>query len=155
MWYVIYTHALKELEAEKQIKNQGWEAYLPIFKKRVSHARKIRFVPSPLFPRYLFVKKTADLRLSQLSYTKGVHSILKMTHLPAILDDDIINLFKMKEDEGGFIQTETILPFKKGDPIQIKEGPFKNQVATFQNMTSENRVAILLDILGQKNSIHH
>ena len=54
-WYVAKTRPNAETKALCNLERQGFKAYLPRYLRRVSHARKVRWLPRPLFPTYLFV----------------------------------------------------------------------------------------------------
>ena len=54
-WYAVHTHAGAETKAVWHLENQGFSVYLPRYLRRRRHARKVDWVPTPLFPRYLFV----------------------------------------------------------------------------------------------------
>lgn len=63
-WYAVYTQAGKERFALQNLANQGFEAYLPSYRKRRRHARRVDTVLAPLFPRYLFVRMDPHQQLS-------------------------------------------------------------------------------------------
>ena len=50
-WFVVYTQPLKETVAKQHLEEQGYDVYLPMFKKTRRHARRIDEVLQPLFPR--------------------------------------------------------------------------------------------------------
>src|SRR5947209_3993566 len=54
-WYVAQTHPRAEAKAAEHLDRQGFHVYLPNFRKRRRHARRVETVTAPLFPRYLFV----------------------------------------------------------------------------------------------------
>ena len=54
-WHVVQTRPRSENKAALHLQRQGFEVYLPRYLKRRSHARKVDFVPAPLFPQYVFV----------------------------------------------------------------------------------------------------
>ena len=68
-WHVVNTRARREQDALINLCRQGFEVYLPKYRKRRSHARRVEWVPSPLFPRYLFV--CLDLEIDQWRVTSG------------------------------------------------------------------------------------
>ena len=43
--------------------------------------------------------------------------------------------------------------FKKGDSVQITEGVFKNCIAIFESFKSEERVILLMNLMGQQQKI--
>src|SRR6476469_7042248 len=54
-WFLVHALPKCEAKAELRLKAQGFCCYMPLFEKTVRHARKLRTVRAPLFPRYLFV----------------------------------------------------------------------------------------------------
>ena len=44
--------------------------------------------------------------------------------------------------------------FNKGDKVQITDGVFENCIAIFQSVKSEERVLILLNLLGQEQNVN-
>jgi transcriptional antiterminator RfaH len=60
-WYVVNTKAREETKALFNLKRQGFNPYLPQYKKTRRHARRTDTVLAPLFPKYLFVKFDLDM----------------------------------------------------------------------------------------------
>ncbi len=54
-WFLAHTQPKSELKAGLHLGAQGFRTYLPQIEKTVRHARQLRTVQAPLFPRYLFV----------------------------------------------------------------------------------------------------
>src|SRR6516162_8502295 len=54
-WFLAHTQPKSECKAELHLGAQGLRTYLPQIEKTVRHARQLRTVRAPLFPRYLFV----------------------------------------------------------------------------------------------------
>ncbi len=54
-WFLARTLPHREATAESHLKRQGFRSFLPQSMKTVRHARKLRNVNAPIFPRYLFV----------------------------------------------------------------------------------------------------
>ena len=48
----------------------------------------------------------------------------------------------------------TCAKFKPGDKVQITDGVFKNCVAIFKSFKSDERVILLMNILGQQQAIN-
>jgi len=73
-WYVVHALAHGEERAQCRLAAQGFRSFLPRHVKTVRHARKLRSVRAPFFPRYLFVvlDLTRDrLALRQLDRRRG------------------------------------------------------------------------------------
>src|SRR5262245_63898672 len=54
-WFLVHTQPKAERKAQWHLKAQGFCTYLPQICKTVRHARQLRTVQAPVFPRYLFV----------------------------------------------------------------------------------------------------
>ena len=54
-WFLAHTQPKGEWKANLHLGAQGFRTYLPQIEKTVRHARQLRTVRAPLFPRYLFV----------------------------------------------------------------------------------------------------
>lgn len=150
-WYAVYCHAQKELFARDQLLNQDYEVYLPLYKKLTRHARQMREVRAPLFPRYLFV--SFDVESAQwrsVNSTRGVIGLVKFNHeKPRAIPNTIIEGLKRSQDEEEMVSLAAIELFKPGQQVRIIDGAFTGQVATYQKMNDKQRVEILLNFLNK------
>lgn len=150
-WYVVHTHAQSEEKAVHHLNNQGFEAYLPKYLKRRRHARKTELVKSPLFPRYLFVKFDMSLhRWRSINSTLGVKHLVCTGDTPSAVPSEIIEEIKCHENENGIVVVDPRGRFQKGDPVRLLEGPFADVVGFFDGATDDQRVMILLDLMGRR-----
>ena len=151
-WFVVQTHACSEDKAAFNLRRQGFEAFTPKYLKRRSHARKIEMVGAPLFPRYLFVKmsiETANWRA--IKSTFGVSNLVCFGENPASVPDGLIETLMTSEDDNGYIDfAGRREKFKKGQSVEIIEGPMMEMTAVFDCMNDKDRVVVLLDILGRQ-----
>lgn len=150
-WYVVQTHALAENKALFHLRRQGFEAYLPRYLKRRRHARKTDWVPAPLFPRYMFLHMdTERSRWLSIRSTIGVSQLVCQGNRPAPVPDEIIESIRERESETGLIDIRREARFNKGDAVQVVDGPLSEQVGLFECDTDDDRVVILLDLLGRE-----
>ena len=85
-WFVAHTHPLKEIIAQQHLLEQGFEVYLPRFKKIRRHARKVEEVLVPLFPRYIFIGMNMEVaRWRSVNGTRGVSYLLTNYDRPAVV----------------------------------------------------------------------
>lgn len=154
-WCVAYTKPLKELVAKQHLLEQGYEVYLPQFKKIRRHARKVEEVLAPLFPSYLFIGM--DLQFAHwrsINGTRGVSHLLMSDDLhPAKVPTYIIEELKFQEISEGVVSVESLAIFSKGEKVRILDGIFKDQEATFNALDGKNRVQLLLSFLGREMKI--
>ena len=154
-WFVAQTQPLKEAIAEKNLLEQGYEVYLPRFKKIRRHARKIDEVLAPLFPRYIFIGLNANTTAwRSINGTRGISYLLTTTeNKPAILPKRIIDLLKAQEIAAGTVPLSSLLHFVQGETIRIIEGPFKEYTGIFDGMADGQRVRLLLDFMGRETKV--
>lgn len=148
-WYVVNTQPQKEERAREHLNRQGFDVYLPRWRKRRSHARRVEWVPAPLFPRYLFVG--FDIEITPW---RAIHSTIGVSHLvcsgglPLSMPGAVVEGIRDREAEGGLIEIKPV--FRKGQPIVVGEGAFLDQIGLFERMNDDERVTILLSLLGRE-----
>lgn len=153
-WFVVQTQIQKELYAQQELKKQGYEVYLPRFKKTRRHARKVDTVLAPLFPRYLFVSFDPESDpWRRINGTRGVSYLLTNDEKPCLLSSSLVESLKAQENEDQLVSLSTLSLFAKGDKVHIKEGAFEGQTAVFEKMDDHQRVHLLLTFLGRETEI--
>lgn len=149
-WYAVYTRARSESLAQEHLRRQGYEVYLPSCMKHRRHARRTDFVRAPLFPRYLFVAlDRLHQRWHPIRSTVGVCDLVRRGDLPAEVPEGLVEELQAREHDGDFDHGAQIQKIKPGDPVRVAAGPFIDLVGRFYGMASEERVFVLLDLLGR------
>lgn len=149
-WYVAHTHPRAEATAAAHLRRQGFNAYLPRYLKRRRHARRVDTVAAPLFPRYLFVQvDMGTQRWRAIQSTVGVAHLICNGEAPAVLHDHIIEALKQRED-AGLIRLDQRSRFRSGDKVRVLDGAFADALGLFEEVADNDRVTILLDLLGRK-----
>ena len=150
-WYVVQTQPHAERKAIFHLARQGFHTYLPLYRKRRRHARKVEIVSAPLFPRYLFVAiDLASQQWRSIQSTLGVSRLVCNGERPAELADAVILEMKQREDNAGFVQLERRINFSPGEKVRVLEGIFSSYLGVFEGMSGSERVSVLLDLLGRK-----
>jgi transcriptional antiterminator RfaH len=150
-WYVVQTQPHSERKALSHLIRQGFETYLPQYLKKRRHARKTEIVPAPLFPRYLFVLfDIATQSWRPIRSTIGVNQLVCQGESPASVCHGVVEGLRGREDESGFVRLINPLRFARGDQVRVLDGVFSNWVGLFEGMTDEERVTVLLELLGRK-----
>jgi len=75
-WYAVHTQASAEQKADFHLRNQGFEVYLPSYRKQRRHARRVDWIKAPLFPRYLFVRMDIET-----TPWRRIHSTIGVSYL--------------------------------------------------------------------------
>ena len=150
-WYVVQSQPRAEAKALHHLIRQGYDAYLPRYLKRRRHARKVDVVATALFPRYLFVRFDVEaVRWRAIRSTVGVMQLVCQGDLPTPAPDGIIEGIRAREDALGYVAMTRDVPFRKGETVRICEGALADQFGLFECVTDEERVILLLDVLGRK-----
>ena len=144
-WYLLKTKPRQEKIALANLENQDYDSYCPY----ATINNKIVV----LFPGYLFIHldETSD-NWGPIRSTKGVLNFVRFGLSYAKISNKIICFIK----ENGFNTSQTLTylnDFKIGDKVQITEGVFKNCVAIFESFKSDERVILLMNIMGQQQTI--
>ena len=139
------------MKAQINLERQGFETYYPRFQKQRKHARRLDTIMAPLFPRYIFVKFDLEMdRWHAIHSTIGVKQLVSFGDKPGTVSQDIINDIRANENERGYINVYKQSPFKKGDAVKMLNGPFSNIVGWIEKASDDDRVTILLGLLGRK-----
>lgn len=151
-WCVAHTQPLKEIVAKQHLLDQGYEVYMPRFKKTVRHARKVEEKLAPLFPRYIFVgMDLSSARWRSVNGTWGVSYLIMSNDLnPAKVPTRIIDDLRAQEIENGIVPVTSLVSFVKGEKVRIVEGAFADQMAIFESMDDKSRVQLLLSFMGRE-----
>lgn len=150
-WYVVHTHARAEEAALRNLERQGFSAYLPQYRKRRRHARRIDLIKAPLFPRYLFVAMDiARSRWRAVSSTIGVSHLICNGEAPARVPGGIVEDIRRRHDADGLIPVAREQKFSAGEVVQVTAGALADQVGLFERMADDERVVLLLDLLGRR-----
>jgi transcriptional antiterminator RfaH len=154
-WYAVQTQPNAEAKATHHLARQGFGVYLPRFIKRRRHAGRTENVARPLFPGYVFVAiDIATQRWRCVNSTVGVRKLVSNGDVPAVVDRGIIVALRNRQDERGFITLDTMSNFVPGDTVRVIDGVFSSNLGIYVGMKDNQRVAILLDLLGRKVRIN-
>lgn len=154
-WFVVQTKIHQEKEAAKEIRRQGFEAYLPVVQGHPKSKNPIQ----PLFLRYLFARfdPTVQQWLAICS-TPGVHDIIRRGDgRPVAMPDKWIGRVKAQEVDG-FVQLiarpVVVAPFQKGDRVRVVAGNFIGFDAAFdRQLDASGRIAVLMSAFGRLTPI--
>lgn len=149
-WFVVRAKPGAEERAVWHLKNQGFEAYLPRYRKQIRHARKTSNVLRPLFPGYLFVNLDMEnQRWRAINGTIGVLSLLQFGDQPMPLADTIVDAIQDREDGTGIV---SLAPkgLQKGDVVRVHDSAFSDRTALLEEISDDKRVVLLLDIMGRE-----
>ena len=145
-WFLIHTLPKSERKAEWHLGAQGFRSFLPQFEKTIRHARQLRTVRAPLFPRYLFVvlDLERDAWLSVRS-TVGVSRLFTQNGWPIPVPVGVVEAL-IGQSDGNLTRLDAGLV--KGQQVRILSGPFAEFIGTLERLDEAGRVQVLLELMG-------
>lgn len=152
-WCVVNTLPHQEARAETNLLRQGFRAWLPIMRGVRRHARRMKVARVPLFPGYLFVELDLECESwSPINSTYGVRRLLMRDMRPERLPNDFVDTLRGMAGKDGVPATH-IDPLAPGSRVKIVSGPFSDCIAIICNLLPEDRVKLLINILGSGATI--
>ena len=144
-WYLIKTKPRQEKIAKQNLKNQGYRSFYPIVK--INNRLVV------LFPGYLFVQLNEKTQnWSPINSSKGVSHFVKFGLNFAKVHSSVIKFIKTNQHLTAD-KLKNLNKFKPGDKVQISNGPFKNWMVIFKCYKSDERVILLMNLLGCEQSL--
>jgi transcription elongation factor/antiterminator RfaH len=146
-WFLAHTLPKSEWKAELHLGAQGFRTYLPQIQKTIRHARQLRTVQRPLFPRYLFV--VLDLgrdRWLSVRSTIGVSWLFaSQDGRPVPVPDGVVESL-IERSDGKLTRLD--IDLVKGQHVRILRGPFADFLGTLARLDAGGRVQVLLEMMG-------
>jgi transcription elongation factor/antiterminator RfaH len=146
-WFLAHTLPKSEWKAELHLGAQGFRTFQPQIRKTIRHARQLKTVRAPLFPRYLFV--ILDLKRDRwlsVRSTVGVSSLFSSRDGgPVPVPIGIVeSLIERSEDSLTRLDSDLV----KGQQVRILTGPFVDFIGTLDRLNEAGRVRVLLQLMG-------
>lgn len=149
-WYLVYAKPRQEQAAQENLVRQGYRTYLPLLRvpRRRLGRRVIRV--EAMFPRYLFIHlDTVTDNWAPIRSTVGVSKLVRFGGEPAPVPDKLIEALRARENKQG-VQDVPLHSYQRGQKVRIEEGPFMGYEGIFLAKTGEERVLVLLDVVGKQ-----
>ena len=145
-WYLIKTKSRQENIAAFNLENQNYRIFCPhaIINKKIV----------VLFPGYIFIQLDNNKQnWAPIRSTKGVVDFVRFGLSFAKVPDNIIEFIKVNQDTTAE-KLKNLNNFQTGDSVQILDGAFRNCTAVFKSMRPNDRVILLINLLGQQQKIN-
>jgi transcriptional antiterminator RfaH len=151
-WIVINSHPHREQLALENLQRQQFDAYCPMLRRRVSHARRVTTALRPLFPGYLFVRTGPTFRRWRpILSTYGVRNVVRAGDALSFIDDAFISGLKAREIDGVIVRPTS--PYQVGQSVRIAAGPFDRLIATIIELGEKDRLVVLIDLLNRPTKV--
>ena len=146
-WFLVHTQPKSERKAQMHLGAQSFRTHFPTIQKTIRHARQLRTVRAPLFPRYLFlILDPGRDRWHSVQSTVGVSSLFSCDGRPVPVPEGVVESLLENSEEANL--TLFTRGLKAGQTVRIFKGPFADFVGTIERLDEAGRVRILLDMMG-------
>jgi transcriptional antiterminator RfaH len=143
-WYCIQCHPQQETVALRHLDQQGIKTFLPTLVKMSGSVLRPKVVRQPLFPGYMFASFYLCESWQRIFNTQGVkHLFRSSAGAPMVIST--MDMQRIQEQSMNGDQSMVA-----GDAARIMSGPWQGQRGTFQHMTRQQRVVILISMLGKE-----
>lgn len=138
--------------ADRNLKQQGFQTFLPIEDGTKRMRGKFVTAPRPLFPGYIFVAFNVGAgHWRTINSTDGITRLVSFGKVPASVPLDIVSQLMQRCDASGRLLPPK--PLKPGDQVRLISGPFADFVATIEAIAPERRVWVLMEIMGGQTRV--
>ncbi|WP_106420296.1 transcription/translation regulatory transformer protein RfaH [Salinicola tamaricis] len=148
-WYVIQCKGGESFRASEHLDNQGYEVFHPVLEVQKRRRGKLVWVAEPLFPHYLFIR--LDRLASNwrpIRSTRGVLRLVGFGHEPVAVQDALIETLRDRVAADTSRERANVY-YRRGDLVEITDGPFRALQAIFDAQKGEERAIVLLNLLQQ------
>jgi len=149
IWYLVYTKPKQEAIALLNLQQQGFHAYLPLYKNFKNAPGNGYLGFEVMFPRYVFFRPaSAGQSIAAVRSTRGVVSLVKFGHEPALVKDATVQAIQQFEQRRNNAELADVSPLQPGTPVRFKHLALKGIQGLVKSVSSK-RVAVLFELLGQ------
>ena len=151
-WFILQFKPNSHYQAVKNLTRQGFETFLPLHDTTSRKSSRFINTSKPLFPGYMFIRfNKAESEWHKINNTYGVSRLIIFnSDLKSISTKFIDSLMKRYDLSGKLLPIQKL---KKGYQVTVLKGPFANFIATVEKYEDDQRIWILMDLLGRKTKI--
>ena len=152
-WFILQFKSNSHHQAARNLNRQGFETFLPLHDATSRKLSRFINTSKPLFPGYMFIKfDRAESDWHKVNNTYGVSRLLTFNSiLKPIPTKFVDSLMKRYDSSGKLIPIEKL---KNGDQVMVLKGPFANFIATVEKYEDDQRILVLMYLMGRKTKIH-
>lgn len=152
-WFVVQVKPNADAIAKRNLLRQGMQIFAPYEEATTHKVRSFIRTQKALFPGYLFVSFDQEvIRWRTVNSTFGVSRIVSFTKdQPAQVPLDLISDLMLRCDDTGKLLPSQLL--QVGDNVRITNGPLAEFIGSIEEIESDRRIWILLDIIGKSTRV--
>ena len=152
-WYVLQTKCRQEDTAAQNLNNQNFNTFCPMLRVQKHSRGKWTSVCEPMFPGYLFIE--LDLEKDNAAPIRSTRGVIGLVRLGAAIqpfpESMVSALMEAQSIIGDAVEPARL--FDAGDEVSLIGGPMAGLRAIFKSRNSQERVVVLLNILGNQTQV--
>ena len=151
-WFILQFKSNSHHLAAKNLTRQGFEIFLPLHETTSRRLSRFINTSKPLFPGYMFIRfDKVESEWHKINSTYGVSRLITFnSHLKSIPNGFVDSLMKRYDFSGKLLPMQKL---KKGDQVTVLKGPFAKFIATVEKYETDQRIWVLMDLMGRKTKI--
>lgn len=123
-WKALYVQSKRERKIVNRLIKDGIEAYIPLKTELRQWSDRKKMVTSPMLNGYVFVR-LPNTKRDKVFEVDGVLNYVRYNGADAIVRDKEIEILKMIEERGYYVEYKNSIDINEGDLVDIKAGRFK------------------------------
>ena len=158
LWFLAYTRPRLEAVAQQNLERQGFETYLPFYKRLKNTGEAMTAVFEPMFPRYVFFRPAHIAQsIAPVRSTRGVAQVVSFGHEMATIGPDSLDVIRQLEQERNAADAAQLSALSVGKVVHFCHPAFEGLEGLVKSV-STRRVAVLLELMGRPQLVsveHH
>lgn len=146
-WYAVYTRPRAEKQVNERLQEKGIHSYLPLQKKLRQWSDRKKWVETPLFSSYIFVKIDRS-DYDEVLKTDGVVKYISFEGKAASIPQDQIDNLRIIVDSNAEVETNWETR-RRGDKVRVNGGVLKGLTGELISDGARKKVLVRIDSLDQ------
>lgn len=157
-WYLAYTRPRLETMALQNLQHQGFEAYLPLYKRLKKSDDGMAACFEPMFARYVFFRTTERARsVAPVHFTRGVAHLVRFGYQIATIRPETLEAIRQLEQERNAASMVELSALRPGVAVRFRSPALRGLEGLVKSVSSR-RVIVLLELMGREQLVsveHH
>ena len=149
-WYVLQTKPNNNKIVLTQLMTQQIQCYFPQIRVKPLSPSGRKIIP--YFPEYIFLAGQLDTLSISTRWLVGAKGLVYIGGEIAWIPDLILERIRQNVDTWNLSMENKHTPYKKGEIVEIVEGPFAKYSAIFDTeISGTERAKVLLQLMGDQS----
>jgi len=152
-WLLAYTRPRLETVALLNLQQQGFDAYLPLYKRLKKSDAGMQVIFEPMFARYVFFRAAHPTQsIAPVRSTRGVAQIVSFGHEMATIRSDSLDAIRQLEQERNAVEAADLSSLRPGHVVRFRNTALSGLEGLVKSVSS-HRVAVLLEFMGRQQMV--